>query len=90
MLIEKPVMKESLLKYLKKIYSKWMQFAHLIGKINTIIILTIVYYSVFLVYSLFIKLLGKDYLDVNLNNSNNGSYWYPKEPFNRENFFKRF
>lgn len=67
-----------------------MQFAHLLGKINTVIILFFVYYTIFFVYAIFIKLLGKDLLDLNPNTNNNGSYWNTKEPFVKENYLKRF
>ena len=57
--------------------SLWMKFAHAVGWFNTRLLLTIVYFILFAIPALILKLLRKDLL--NRKFSNEPSYWKEKE-----------
>lgn len=57
------------------IYSLWMKFGHIIGAINTKIILAIVFFLVFTPMALLFRLLGKDPMKRELANTSLTSYW---------------
>jgi len=48
---------------LKPVYGLWMKFGHVMGWINTRIILGLVFYTVFFPIGLFMKLIGRDSLN---------------------------
>ncbi len=52
----------------------WLSFAHLLGRVNTIILLTIVYVIAVGLMSIIIKILRKDLLLKKINPALN-SYW---------------
>lgn len=83
--------KGTMLSIMKVLYEYWLRFAHILGLINTVIILFIVYFSVFVPYKLVILFLGKDFLETKLNKSSN-SYWKLKilENDKRETYLKQF
>ena len=58
---------------LKPIYKIWMIFAVIIGWIMTRIILSVLFFSIITIIGLFTRLIGKDFLNLNLKN--NESYW---------------
>ena len=65
---------------LKKIWAGWKFIAHKIGVFNTKVLLTLTYFVMFSVISLFVRLLGRDLLDKRFERG--PSYWHPKEPMN--------
>lgn len=62
-------------KKLAIIYKLWMKFGHIIGTINTKIILSIVFFLVFTPMALLFKLLGKDPMKRKFTNKPLASYW---------------
>ena len=58
---------------LKPIYKIWMTFAVIIGWIMTRIILSVLFFSIITIIGLFTRLLGKDFLNLQLKS--NESYW---------------
>ncbi|MFQ6120615.1 MAG: SxtJ family membrane protein [Methanosarcinales archaeon] len=67
---------------LKKLYAYWMKFAYIIGYVNTRILLSIMYYTVFTAFGLIARLLGFDLLDTKRKNLK--SYWNKKEDYFRQ------
>jgi hypothetical protein len=66
---------------MKKVFqtlkSWWMKFAHAVGWFNTRLLLTIVYVILFAIPALILKLMRKDLLDRQYNDS--PTYWKDKE-----------
>lgn len=60
------------------IYGPWMKFGHVIGTINTKIILTGVFFIIFTPVSLLFKLIGKDMMNKKIDRSIL-SYWQDSE-----------
>lgn len=83
-------LKEKIKSALKRLYELWMKFARFIGFVNTRIILGIMYYTIFTAYSLVIKLLGKDLLDIRIREKS--TYWHKKETkqFKKEDYLRQF
>lgn len=78
-------------KTFKKIFSWWMVFVKFLGKINTFILLTLVYFILIGPIAVFFKIIKKDFLDVKLSSSE-GSYWISKqtEKLEENNYEQRF
>ena len=66
-------------KILKALYRGWMKFAHLIGKVNTAILLTIFYYTIMGLARLVTLLGRRDLLDQRLGDR--PSYWKTRTNF---------
>lgn len=81
---------EWLLTWLKRLYQGWLKFAHLIGRVNTAILLTIFYFLFLGITKLVTILLRKDLLDERLRDR--GSYWRKREGgfIPPENFLKPY
>lgn len=62
------------MRFMKKLYHAWLRFAQILGRINTAILLTIVYIVVVGPFALTIKILRKDLLQKKLKTSL-PSYW---------------
>jgi len=62
--------------YLEKIYSVWMKFAKILGTINSYIILTVLYFILFGIYSILEKVFKLPLFL--LKNSKKESYWRKK------------
>ena len=77
--------------FLKKIYTKWMMVAHFIGGIVTRIILSLLFYIVFGIVGIVLRVLGKDLLDRTLDRDKT-SYWIKKEKvaFNKNRYQQQF
>ena len=60
-------------KILKPIYKVWMTFAVIIGWIMTRLILSILFYSVITGIAILTRIIGKDFLNLKVNNRE--SYW---------------
>jgi len=52
---------------LGKFYRIWLSFGHIMGRINTFIILGIIFYLVFFPFGLVMRIFGKDLLLLNLD-----------------------
>ena len=75
---------------LKPIWRAWLKFAHFIGKVNTIILLTL-FYAVIIGTVKIISFLGrKDLLDGRAGGQS--SYWQKREPkpFTQDAFLKPY
>ena len=60
-------------KTLKPIYKVWMTFAVIVGWIMTRLILSVLFYSVITVIAILTRIIGKDFLNLKINNRD--SYW---------------
>ena len=76
---------------LKPLYIFWMRFAFILSWMNTRLILIVIYYLIFTLIGLLIRLFKKDLLERKINR-NNSSYWKKKEEpvFDRLNYEKQF
>ena len=61
----------------QRIRSYWMKFAHLLGKLNSYLFLTLFYWILIGPAALVLKLLGKDLLDRSPKKKH--SYWVDKQ-----------
>lgn len=79
------------LKTLKTIYRKWMAVAHVIGSVVTIFILSVLFYVVFGLVGILLRLMRKDLLDRAID-SQKQSYWKRRNPveFNKEHYLRQF
>ena len=59
---------------LKPVYGPWMKAVGVIGRVNTWLVMGLVYYLVITPYALLARLLGGDLLDERLR----ASYWHPR------------
>jgi len=76
---------------LKPLYDKWMLVAHFIGSIVTAIVLGIVFYLIFGITGIILRMMKKDLLDEAWD-KNAASYWIKREKkaFNKEDYLKQF
>ncbi len=73
---------EGIRRLAKLIYKYWMKIAHFIGEVNTKIILTLLYFVVFGLFSIVARLMGRDLLDKRLDAK--PSYWSNKEKLQQD------
>lgn len=75
---------------LKAVYGVWLKVAHAIGRVNTLILLTLSYFIFFGIPKLLCVLLRKDFLDSRWRDR--PSYWRKKSPIrvDRETFLKPY
>lgn len=64
-------------KFLSLLWLGWKKFAHVLGIINTKILLTITYLIVIALAALFVRLMGKDLLDRRMKPA--ASYWHERD-----------
>lgn len=78
-------------KKIKSLYDIWMTITHFIGSVFSGIILSVLFYGVFGVAGIVLRLLRKDLLDQKIC-LNRESYWCKKnkEAFNMESYTKQF
>ena len=76
--------------FFKKLYKAWMKFAHLLGWVNTRIILTLVYFLIMTPLALIFKVVGKDPMNRKLGGQD--SYWIKRESkaFDRDIYRRQF
>jgi len=76
---------------IKPFYKRWMVVAHFIGSVITGVLLTIIYYFVFGVAGVVLRLLKKDLLDRGLDPQAR-SYWIPKAKgnFQKSDYTRQF
>lgn len=65
-------------KIFKKLFSYWMAFARFLGKINTFIFLTLIYFVFIGPLAIFLKLIRKDLLDIKFPDDRK-TFWIKKE-----------
>ena len=77
-------------KILKPIYKVWMTFAVIIGWIMTRLILSVLFYSVITGIAILTRIIGKDFLNLKINNKE--SYWNNRNSDHelKQNYEKQF
>jgi len=77
--------------WIKPIHTAWMKFAHILGVVNTRIILFIVFILTVVPISLLLRLFRKDILDKNLQREA-VTYWNdrPKKEMNIKHYERHF
>ena len=58
---------------LRPIFRLWLKIGHFIGRVNTQILLTLLYYLVFTPYGVVMRLFGRDTMQRKLKSA--GTYW---------------
>jgi hypothetical protein len=76
---------------LKPFYKQWMKAAHFIGSIITGVILSILFYVVFGIAGIILRLIRKDLLDRQIDPAVN-SYWRSKDQiaFEKSDYTRQF
>ena len=77
--------------WLKPIYARWMQVARIIGGIITALVLALLFFVIFGIVGIILRLLRKDILDRELD-PKRPSYWIKrgKLPFDRKRYTQQF
>lgn len=78
-------------KLLKPLYVQWMKVAHFIGNIITSLILSVLFYFVFGIIGIILRLLKKDLLGQRMDYAAD-SYWIKKEQidFDQSHYTRQF
>ena len=63
--------------FLRPVFRVWLKVAHFIGRVNTQVILTLLYYLLFTPYGFVMRLFGRDPMQRKLKST--GTYWEPLE-----------
>ena len=73
------------------LYDNWMKVVRVIGHVVSSLILIVLFYCVFGIMGLILKILGKDFLDQEIE-PHKASYWISKEKksFYKESYTKQF
>jgi hypothetical protein len=73
------------------VYDLWMKGAHAIGTMLTGLLLVVIYYSLFTIAGMALRLLRKDLLDRGLQ-PDRETYWHvrPPQPFEQKNYQRQF
>ncbi len=76
---------------MKPVYIVFMKVAHILGWINTRILLGIIYYIIITPIGVIMKVFGKDLLDKRIK-PDKGSYWVKREKieFDKSRYEKQF
>jgi hypothetical protein len=79
------------LAWIKKIYVPWMKVAHFIGNVINVILLSLMFFLVFSVVGILLRLMRKDLLGRSLD-QNARSYWIKREiiPFDQKRYTQQF
>jgi len=79
------------LQFIKLIYDKWMPIVHFIGNTLSSIVLSIMFYIVFGIPGIILRIIGKDLLDQKIEPEGD-SYWIKREKtyFNKETYKQQF
>ena len=79
-----------IVRFLKALYRGWMKFAHVLGWVNTRIILSLVYIIIMTPMALIFKVVGKDPMKRKLGAED--SYWIKRESktFDRDSYRRQF
>jgi len=72
-------------------YRRWMAVAHVIGLVVSTVILSLVFYLMFGIAGLILRLMKKDFLDRTIE-LDRKSYWVnrPAQPFNPDDYKRQF
>ena len=73
---------------LKKIYTRWMKVAHVIGNIVTTVLLSILFYLLFGAIGIVLRLFGKDLLDQEMDKDRK-SYWIKEDIHFQKDSYKQ-
>ena len=65
--------------FFKLLWKGWKKFAHILGVVNTRILLTITYFVIFAIGSIFVVASRADLLDRKMEKK--ASYYHNREPF---------
>jgi hypothetical protein len=71
-------MRDEMNSFFRAIKRWWLLFAHMLGKVNTVLLLSLVYLIVIGFMSLIIRLLRKDLLQKKMD-FNQASYWQARK-----------
>lgn len=83
-------MADSFKRFFRLLYRYWMKFAHVLGWINTRILLTLFYFVILTPFALLVSLFKRDLLDQSFK-PNEPTYWLPKEKaVERERYLKPY
>ena len=76
---------------LKAFYKQWMKAAHFIGGVVTAVILSFIFYCVFSVVGIILRVMGKDLLHQTIDRQAK-SYWRMREDqaFDKKNYTRQF
>lgn len=76
---------------LKPLFLLWMRLAHLLGAIVTTVILSVVFYGMFGIIGIALRLMRKDLLDQVLSPKSE-SYWFKREitPIEKKRYTQQF
>ena len=76
----------------RPIEKAWMALAYALGRINTHVLLLIVFYGMFTPISLVLRLLGRDAMRRRWRDSRVETYWIPRDPHSpdRDGFRRQF
>ena len=76
---------------LEPLYKQWMRVAHLIGSVITAILLSVLFYLIFGIAGIILRLLRKDLLDQRIDHAAS-SYWINKDQidFNKDHYTRQF
>ena len=79
------------LSYVEMIYVRWMKVAHMIGTVVTAVILCVVFYAVFGIAGIILRVLKKDLLDRSIE-PQKASYWQKRfsEAFDKKRYTQQF
>lgn len=69
---------------LRLVYRPWMRFAHVLGLVNTRLILGLIFFVVFTPLALLFRLSGRDPLDRRIHARTAGSLWKTSAPYERK------
>ncbi len=77
--------------FLKILYTLWMKLAHTIGGVITTLILSLLFYTIFGLVGVMLRILRKDLLEQKINRQKN-SYWLPRPPkaFDKQYYQQQF
>ncbi len=76
-------------KLFKRFYDFWMILVKFLGRINTFILLTIIYFLIIGPLAIFLKLFKRDLLVIKFSNAGE-SYWLAKEAKPAKDYEQRF
>ena len=65
-------------RFILLIWAGWKKFAHVLGIVNTHILLSVSYFVIIGLVSIFSRIFGADFLDKRLGKKS--SYWHKREP----------
>ncbi|OGX08697.1 MAG: hypothetical protein A2Z88_11575 [Omnitrophica WOR_2 bacterium GWA2_47_8] len=76
---------------LMPVYTRWMRVAHFIGNTVTAVILTVLFFTVFAIAGIILRIMRKDLLDEALD-PDAQSYWHKREKiaFDKVNYTRQF